>query len=197
MWQQEVQKRPEIAEHISPESMQMVIDETNRLSNLVKRLLIFSRPIDKKMKEADINNLIREVVSFINIERNSKQIHVNVSLKNDIPAIPVDENSIKQVLINVIENSIEAMENSGMINIFSDFDADNNKLVIKISDRGKGIPAEMINKVFEPFFTSKETGVGLGLAISYQIVKAHNGEIIFSSSTENGTDCIIKLPVNQ
>ncbi|MBE0653741.1 MAG: hypothetical protein IH594_08080, partial [Bacteroidales bacterium] len=74
MWQKEVEKNPEIAEHISLDSMEMVINETNRLSNLVKRLLIFSRPIDKKMKETDINNLINEVVSFINIDRNNKHI---------------------------------------------------------------------------------------------------------------------------
>jgi signal transduction histidine kinase len=197
MWQIEVLKNADIAERISPESMQMVINETNRLSNLVKRLLIFSRPIEKKMKETDINNLINEVVSFINIDRNNKPITVERNLNPDIPRIIADENSIKQVIINVLDNSIEAIAESGTITIISDYDSENKKLMIRISDSGRGIPEEIIDKVFEPFFTSKESGVGLGLAISYQMVKAHNGEIFFSSNSEKGTDCIIKLPLYQ
>jgi|APIni6443716594_1056825.scaffolds.fasta_scaffold02209_2 signal transduction histidine kinase len=197
MWQQEVLKNPEIAEHISLDSMQMVINETNRLSYLVKRLLIFSRPIDKKMKETDINSLIREIVSFINVERNNKYITVNLLLNEGIPKIIADENSVRQVFINVLENAFEAMNSGGAINIITDNDFKNNRIVIRISDTGKGIPEEIINKVFEPFFTSKEAGVGLGLAISHQIVTAHNGEIYFSDNSDKGTDCIIKLPVSQ
>jgi signal transduction histidine kinase len=197
MWQQEVLKNPEIAEHISLESMQMVINETNRLSDLVKRLLIFSRPIDKKMKETDINSLIKEIVSFINVERNNKYITVNLLLNEGIPKIIADENSVRQVFINVLENAFEAMNSGGAINIITDNDFKNNRIVIRISDTGKGIPEEIINKVFEPFFTSKEAGVGLGLAISHQIVTAHNGEIYFSDNSDKGTDCIIKLPVSQ
>jgi signal transduction histidine kinase len=195
MWQQEVKKNTQIAEHISPESMQLVIDETNRLSTLVKRLLIFSRPIDKKIKLADINKLIREVVSFIDIEKKNRSITINYDLDTGIPFIPMDENSIKQVLINVLENSIEAMPEGGLISISSKISTEDNKLKIEISDTGKGIPDDIFNKIFDPFFTSKESGVGLGLSISYQIVKAHNGEIYFSNNIDKGTKCIIKLPL--
>jgi signal transduction histidine kinase len=97
----------------------------------------------------------------------------------------------------VLENAFEAMNSGGAINIITDNDFKNNRIVIRISDTGKGIPEEIINKVFEPFFTSKEAGVGLGLAISHQIVTAHNGEIYFSDNSDKGTDCIIKLPVSQ
>lgn len=197
MWQQEVQKKPDIAEYISPDSMQMVIDETNRLSTLVKRLLIFSRPIDKKMVLTDINKLISEVVSFINIDRNYSRMSIESTLGDDLPLIMADENSIKQVLINVIENSIEAMPEGGAINIFSGYDSQNEKLIIRVVDEGKGIPDEIFNKIFDPFFTSKESGAGLGLSISYQIVKAHNGEICFSKNNGKGSICIIKLPLNK
>jgi signal transduction histidine kinase len=195
MWQQEVSKSPQTGEQISPESMQIVIDETNRLSSLVKRLLIFSRPIDKKMKLTDINKLINEVISFISIERNNKDIAIQCSLDRELPLIPIDVNSIKQVMINILDNSIEAMTHAGTINIVTGRDGLKEKLMIEISDTGKGIPEEILNKIFEPFFTSKETGVGLGLAISYQIIKAHNGEIFFSNNSVEGTKCIIKLPI--
>ncbi len=196
MWQMEVQKNAAIAEHISPESMQMVIEETNRLSNLVKRLLIFSRPIDKKMKPTDINKLINEVISFVSIERNSKMLSIEPELNASLPLIPIDEGSIKQVIINVMENSIEAMPEGGIINISSGIDTDNHKIIMEISDSGKGISEEIMNKIFDPFFTSKESGAGLGLSISYQIVKAHNGEISFINNPDKGTRCIIKLPLS-
>jgi len=197
MWQQEVQKNNDLAEHISPESMQMVIDETNRLSTLVKRLLIFSRPIDKKMKPTDINKLIDEVVSFISVERNNMTISIRENLNPVLPMIHTDENSIKQVIINVLENSIEAMPEGGIIGISSDIDAGNKKIIIEITDTGKGISEDIINMIFDPFFTSKESGAGLGLSISYQIVKAHNGEICFMKNPDKGTKCIIKLPLSK
>jgi signal transduction histidine kinase len=194
MWQHEVSKNDLIAEHISPESMQIVIDEINRLSNLVKRLLIFSRPIDKNLKLTDLNRLINEVVSFVNIERDNKKISVECNLNPHIPLLPLDGNSMKQVIINIINNSVEAISENGKIDILSDFDPENGKIVLEISDSGKGIPDDIINRIFDPFFTSKETGAGLGLAISYQIIKAHNGEIFFSKNSDYGTKCTIKLP---
>jgi signal transduction histidine kinase len=195
MWQLEAEKRADISDHISPESMQLVIDETNRLAGLVKKLLIFSRPIDKKMKLANLNKLINEVVGFLNIENGKIQVECN--LNQDLPFVNIDENSIKQVIINILENSLEAMTNGGTININSALDKENDNIEIQISDNGQGIPDEILNKIFEPFFTSKESGVGLGLAISYQIIKAHNGEIFFENNSDRGTKCIIKLPLNQ
>lgn len=197
MWQQEVRKDDQIAAHISPESMQIVIDEINRLSNLVKRLLIFSRPIHKNMKQTDLNKLVNEVVNFIDVERNNRSISLECNLNQSIPMIPLDENSIRQVIINILENSIEAITEKGKINLTTNIDTENNKVILEISDSGTGISDEIMNKIFDPFFTSKESGVGLGLAISYQIVKAHNGEIFLSNQPESGAKCTIKLPVYQ
>jgi signal transduction histidine kinase len=197
MWELELQKNSDIAEHISPESMKMVIDEINRLSNLVKRLLIFSRPIDKKMKLTEINKLISQVVNFVRLDRGNSLITIEQELDENLPLIPTDENSIKQVLMNVLDNSMEAMPEGGIIKMVSKMEPGNEKLTIEISDSGEGIPDELINKIFEPFFTSKTTGAGLGLAISYEIVKAHNGEINFSKNGERGTRCTIKLPLHQ
>ena len=197
MWQQKVKNKEEVSEHISPESMQMVIDEINRLSNLVKKLLVFSRPIEKKMKQTDINKLLNEVLRFINIEKNYKNITIQCYLNSEIPLIFLDENSIRQVIINVLSNSIEAMPNGGEITITSKIDKEAEKLEIDISDTGKGISEEISNVIFDPFFTSKESGAGLGLAISYQIIKAHHGEISLSNNSDTGTKCSIKLPLNQ
>jgi signal transduction histidine kinase len=195
MWQKAIRDTPETCEQISPESMQLVIDETNRLSTLVKRLLVFSRPIDKKMKPTDINKLIREVVSFVSMGLNGTDIEIVLSLSPDLPLIDTDESSVREVIINILDNSVEAMPDGGSIKISTGIDSENKKLAIEVDDQGKGISSEIIDKVFDPFFSSKETGAGLGLSISYQIIKAHNGEISFSENPGAGVKCIIKLPI--
>lgn len=197
MWEQELKKNPEITSCISSESMEMVIRESNRLAKLVNRLLIFSRPIDKKMKRTDINMLLDEVVSFVSIERNNKSVTIRSSLDRSLPGILVDDNSIRQVIINVLENSYESMSDGGRIDLRSYLDLHAGKIVIDISDKGGGIKEEILDNIFDPFFTSKESGVGLGLAISYQIIKAHNGEIVITNNNDQGVRCIIKLPLDQ
>lgn len=197
MWQKEIRKTSGVSEQISPESMQLVIDETNRLSTLVKRLLIFARPIDKKKKPTDINKLIKEVVSFISMDINEIKITSILDLSPDLPLIQADESSIKEVIINILENSIEAMPEGGLIKVSTNIDSENNKLTIEVHDQGKGISEDIIDKVFDPFFTSKESGAGLGLSISYQIIKAHSGEITFLNNPDAGMKCIIKLPLSK
>ncbi len=194
MWQKEISQSSGVSEHISPESMQLVIDETNRLTTLVKRLLIFARPIDKKKKPTDINKLVKEVVSFISMDTDEIKISQGLDLAPDLPLIEVDESSIKEVIINILENSIEAMPEGGLIKIKTYIDSEKNKLTIEVDDQGKGISEDIIDKIFDPFFTSKESGAGLGLSISYQIIKAHNGEITFLNNPGAGIKCIIKLP---
>jgi len=195
MWQKAIRETPEICEQISSESMQLVIDETNRLSTLVNRLLVFSRPIDKRMKPTDINGLVKEVVNFVSMGLNETNISVSLSLSPDLPLIETDESSVREVIINIMDNSVEAMPEGGSIKISTGIDSENNKLVIEVTDQGNGISSDIIDKVFDPFFTSKETGAGLGLSISYQIIKAHNGEISFSENPGAGMKCIIKLPI--
>ncbi|NLE34550.1 MAG: hypothetical protein GX622_05570 [Bacteroidales bacterium] len=197
MWQKEIEKTPGLCKQISPESMQLVINETNRLSTLVKRLLIFSRPIDKMLKPTDINRLISEVAGFINTNLHETGISLELSLQPDLPLVETDENSIREVIINILDNSVEAMPEGGIIAISTGIDRANNKLIIEVKDQGEGISGEIIDKVFDPFFTSKETGAGLGLSISYQIIKAHNGEISFSENRDAGMKCIIKLPFSK
>jgi len=197
MWQQTVKTNQQVGEFISPESMQLVIDETNRLSNLVKRLLIFTRPIEKNMKQTSINQLIDEVVCFIILDKSDNRISIVKNLSPDIPLILTDVNSLKQVFINVISNSIEAMPDGGVITITTGFDKEANGVSISINDTGTGIPEDIINNIFDPFFTSKDSGAGLGLSISYEIVKLHHGEIVFTNNIDCGANCLITLPKTQ
>lgn len=197
MWQREVEENSPATTHITPESMQLVVDEINRLSLLMNRLLILSRPIDKNIKKTDINNLLDDTLKVLEPEKRGSGIIIKLSLSPVIPLIEADENSIRQVLVNIINNAIESMPNGGVITISTDCCTKSKSIKIEISDTGQGIPKEAIEEIFVPFFTLKESGVGLGLTISEQIIKTHGGEIILANNKDRGVKCVIRLPIKQ
>ncbi len=197
MWQKKLEEHPDTASLISEDSMQLVNDEINRLSLLVNRLLIFSRPIEKNIKKTDISSLLDEIIRFMDLGNKGKDVIIECDLSSDIPVIEADENSLKQVLINILNNAYESLHEKGMINVRSEYDPVNESVVIEITDTGSGIPEEALDEIFVPFFTLKKSGVGLGLSISEQIIKAHNGELTIFNYEEGGVRCIIRLPLTQ
>ncbi|MFC2116234.1 nitrogen regulation protein NR(II) [Bacteroidota bacterium] len=194
MWQKEVINNTKFQEKIEPDSIKLVINEINRLSGLVKRLVVFSRPIHKNLKPARIDEIIEEVISLLDLDSSGKQISIIKKYLKDPLLVNADINSLKQVFINILTNAVEAIEESGEILIETGFDKKESVLIIEISDTGKGIPDEILNTIFDPFLTSKETGIGLGLTISHEIVAAHGGNISFRKNEENRTICLITLP---
>ena len=196
MWEKEVLKNEDLKKRIPPDSLKLVLDEINRLTQLVKRLVVFSRPIQKNLKMENINQLLEEVLSFIDLSDSKKQIAFRKQLCHEPPLIEMDRNSFRQVLINVLNNSVESIQDEeGIISIQSCFDPEKHMVSIEITDTGPGIPEDIMDKIFEPFFTSKESGAGLGLSISHEIVAAHKGTITFKNQKSGGLKCIITLPV--
>ena len=199
IWQQLLKERKlsdTKSEFITEDALELVVNETNRLSNLIKRFLVFSKPINKKMQSSNIPELLKEVVNLLQIKKansNIKFVFKNI----DVPNIEIDKNSIQRVFINIISNSMEAMPNGGNIWINSKIDDNNCKFIINIIDEGIGIPNHIFDKMFELFVTSKPSGVGLGLSISCEIVKAHAGDIVFENMARRGVKCTIILPVKQ
>jgi len=195
MWQKEAKKNQQLKEHIDSDSINLVLDEINRLSGLVKRLVVFSRPIYKNLKPTRVDQVIEEMLSLIDYGSVNKEIRISKKLLKDLPLINADPNSLKQLLLNILTNSIESIEKSGEILIETGYLEKESKITIEISDTGKGIPDDILNNIFDPFFTSKETGTGLGLTISHEIIVAHGGDIFFEKNEGGGTKCIITLPV--
>jgi signal transduction histidine kinase len=194
IWQKALSDGNSGNNQVSTESMQMVISETNRLVSLVNRLLIFSRPIENKLKPTEINSLVSEVIALLNLEVNEKSVAIEVRSDSNLPSIPLDYSSIKQVLINIIQNSVDSIEREGTITITTSSANNTEYVTVEVEDSGIGIPEEALSNIFDPFFTLKENGVGLGLAISYQIVKAHGGEISIKNRVAGGVSCLVKLP---
>ncbi len=197
MWQRKLASKENhvnISETISDASMKDVVEEIDKLTGLVNRLLLFLKNPVTELKINDLNEVIQKAVHTLRYEFESKNIKVNF-IKNDIPKLKIDFASIEQVILNLLVNSIQAMPDGGEIKIQSQ-KADEGKVILEITDTGKGIDNTVIEKVFDPFFTTKPDGSGLGLSVAYEIIKAHNGTISFVPGSKNGAICKIVFPIN-
>jgi signal transduction histidine kinase len=168
--------------------------ETLRAREIVRQLLEFSRKRSLNVREVDINRIMEEVINLTNIRRErNMDVHVNLG---EIPLIQGDENQLKQVFINIINNALFAMNGKGNINITTGTNGD--RVSAEISDTGSGIAREHLPRIFEPFFsTKKEKGTGIGLSVSYKIIQSHNGYIDVQSEQGTGSTFRVVLPIDK
>ncbi|KAB3530031.1 transporter substrate-binding domain-containing protein [Alkaliphilus serpentinus] len=170
--------------------MEIVPQEIQRLDGLVKMLLDYSKPKASKPQVVLFNNIVDEILGLFILKLKNMDIKV---INNSSPlSIWVDKSQIKQVLINIILNAIDAMNQGGTI-IIDGYQKEDNIYII-ITDDGHGISEDVIEKVFDPFFTLKKHGYGIGLAISHQLVKENGGDISITSTIGQGTQVVITLP---
>jgi len=195
MWEMAMERLNGQEQVVDPEAMNMVLREINRVSDLMKRLLVFSRPIYEHLRPASVNEIIKEVLGMMELEMPGKQIGVIRRLGDGPYLVNSDPNSLKQVFINVITNAMESLGDRGEIVVETSCDIDEGYMAVRISDDGAGIDEKILEQIFDPFFTTKETGTGLGLAISREIIVSHGGEIKFLGNEPRGTICFITLPL--
>ncbi len=178
------------------DDLSLIISETNRCRDIVSNLLNFARQGKLKITLFQLQNIINEILRPIKHNPNNKILVNTIDEINGL-MIEGDADQLKQVLINIISNSCEAMEETNKKYLTIKTVKNGNNVVIEISDTGCGIPAENISKLFTPFFTTKKIGkgTGLGLAISYGIIKMHRGDIRIESQKEEGSKVIITIPV--
>ncbi len=176
--------------------LRMIETESARSGDIVKNMLLFSRQGATDIQQKDINRVINSAVDLVSHHLELHNIQLIKELQEDVPAIYFDENQIKQALIALFVNAVEAMENEGILGITTEWNETKKEIWIYIRDTGKGIPEEVRNYIFEPFFTTKNAvkGVGLGLSSVYAIINNHGGDIIVESEVEKGTTFIVKLP---
>ncbi|HEY3491034.1 MAG TPA: ATP-binding protein [Candidatus Deferrimicrobiaceae bacterium] len=168
--------------------------EVERTTGIVLNLLEFSRPKDPTKKPTDANELIEESLALIQgkLEANSVSVHKDIE---PIPRISADPSQIKNVLINLMVNAVEAMDNGGTLTIACRFRGDDATIRIDIADTGSGIKPESIQEIFDPFFTTKGKGTGLGLSVANGIIQKHNGSIGIDSTVGVGTRMTVILPI--
>ncbi len=177
--------------------IEIMLTELNRINQIVNEFMFISKPAEAMtMTETNINALIMDVIKFMEPQSNLRSIKINPYLEEEIVSV-CDPNQIKQVLINLIQNALEATIDSNKsieICLYSDHP---DTFTIAVKDKGYGISKERQGRLFEPFYTTKEKGTGLGLLISRRIIEVHKGTINFQSDLAKGTVMKVKLPVNK
>jgi two-component system NtrC family sensor kinase len=181
------------------DDLKRIVSEATRCKNIVKGLLEFSRQTDSKMELNDLNRLLEQGMALLENQSIFHNIKIVKDFDKALPLVNCDSARLSQVFINFILNAVDAMGKKGTFTIKTNYKKDKNTAVIEFTDTGCGIPEEIINKIFDPFFTTKEVGegTGLGLSMSYGIIKDHGGTIDIRSKVGEGTTFIIELPVGE
>lgn len=182
----------------SIEDLDLIAEETNRCKNIVANLLNFARQGQLKISDLDIFEIVNTTLKSIMIKPEFKEVSFSVARDTENTIIPGDEDQLKQVFLNVINNACEAMEERPVKKISIKLSKEDKYFITEIKDTGGGIPKENMSKLFTPFFTTKKIGkgTGLGLAITYGIIKMHKGDIKADSTVGEGTTFIIRLPIS-
>jgi len=185
-------KKPEDTEY---DELKIIVEETTRITRSIRHLLNFSRPIHTNKAESDINEILAGAAGNTKFIIGKKDITVKKILAKNLPRIIIDKAMIEEVVMNIITNAIQAIPKKGDVKIKSILNGEN--IIIEISDNGQGIPKENVEKIFMPFYSSKEygKGTGLGLSIAKRVVYEHGGSINVKSTPGKGTTFTISLPV--
>jgi two-component system, NtrC family, sensor histidine kinase HydH len=175
------------------EKLGIIESEAKRLETLLNEVRDFTRPASPQIEIADLNETVSESLAIMAGAMEARGITVETELDRTLPPIPHDAARLKQVLLNLLKNSAEAMDSGGKVSVATATVGDRAR--VTVADTGGGIPAEVRDRVFDPFCTTKESGTGLGLAVCQRIVEDHHGDISFSSSA-SGTTFTVELPLS-
>lgn len=175
---------------------QIMLDELNRINHIVGELLLLAKPQLLKYSRLPIQKILTDVISLLGVEASLYNVQMESNFPDQELLLECEPNQLKQLFINLIKNAIEASKNGGTIRIHVEM-AGTDHVCITIKDNGCGISKDRLEKIGEPFYSSKEKGTGLGLTVSFKIVQSHKGTIHFDSELDNGTTVNIVLPLKQ
>lgn len=180
---------------IRDEYFDIILSEFNRIEGIIKEFLSLAKPQESQLNPVNINILLKEVETLISSEAYLKNVEFFIEIDPNIPTIMCDANQIKQVLLNLCKNSMEAMAltRKGLIKITVQIE--NGDLCINVIDNGVGISEDRLKRLGEPFYSNKEKGTGLGLMLCFRIIRQHNGSITFKSKENEGTTSQVRIPL--
>jgi two-component system, NtrC family, sensor kinase len=178
------------------EGLEIIIQETIRCKTIIQELLEFSRESEPQKIPADINQVMEKGVAILENEFRLRHIRLKKELADHLPKVLIDKNQIEQILVNLLLNSIQAIEEQGVITIRTGLSPNHKFVNVEVSDSGCGILPEQVSRIFEPFYSTKPTGTGLGLAVTYGIVQKHGGQIHVESEPGLGTRMFLNFPVH-
>jgi signal transduction histidine kinase len=169
--------------------------EINRLDYIVTQFLQAIRPAALQLKTVVLNEVVERTLELLRPELDNRGITIKTKLARQLPATPIDPTQVQQALVNLVKNAMQAMTRGGELTLQTGENQD--AVWVSVADTGGGIPQEQINRIFEPFYTTKKKGTGLGLMIVQRIVRAHNGRIELDSHVGRGTTFRLWLPLQE
>ena len=179
------------------EYAETMVSEVDRINRVVTDLLTFARPMEADLAPTDLTELVERTVRLVQADARSRNVSIRMSL-SDLSKIPLDTHQMTQAILNLLLNSLQAVNSGGYIEVGAELDPAVSRLKIWVEDDGPGISRDQKEKIFDPFFTTHEKGTGLGLAIVHKIVENHNGEINLESplaGKDRGTRMTISIPI--
>lgn len=193
--QKMLQKNGCVEEDTAGKYLEVINEEIERLNGIIVDFLFAVRPMDTHFEECDFNHLLKDLLDFVHFELEEQEVQILECLSDDIPMLLLDDKFMKQALLNIIKNGVSAMPEGGTLSVSTTLKGE--YVECRIEDTGIGIADENLEKIFEPYFTTKEFGSGLGLTVVYKVIKEHKGEISLSSKEGIGTAFTILLPIPQ
>ncbi len=177
------------------EGLDVIIKETKRCKTIIQGLLDFARNTKPQRVSTNVNRIVESALGIVENEFHLRHVDIILILDKDMVNIMVDENQIEQVMINLLLNALGAVEENGKVFVRTKADLGTGAIFVEVADNGCGIEQDNLKKIFEPFFSTKKQGVGLGLAISYGIIQNHQGKIRVSSKAGEGSRFVIEFPI--
>jgi signal transduction histidine kinase len=191
-----MERKAQELDHNATAELQQSIDvarsEVRRLDSIVTQFLRAVRPSQPRLHPENVNTIVEEAVRFFTPEIQDRDMVVEQELRADLPLLRLDRGQMKQAFYNVIKNSLEAMKRHGTLHIRTDLD--DTHVIVTFVDTGGGMSTENLSRVFEPYFTTKPSGTGLGLLIVRRIVREHGGELSIETTQGKGLTLRIRLP---
>ncbi|MCW3489329.1 two-component system sensor histidine kinase NtrB [Dethiobacter alkaliphilus] len=180
----------------SEQSFSLLLDELKRANDIISDFLRFSRPDQPQKNQVNPNEVIESSASLIYGEAMRHNVRIFLYPDANMPTVLLDKDQLIQVFLNLFHNAIQAMPQGGTITVYTGYDKHLDLVTIKVIDSGTGMDAQTAQRLFSPFYTTKENGTGLGLSISQSIIHAHGGEIKVESTPGQGTEFFITLPLH-
>src|SRR5271157_70195 len=180
------------------EDLEIILSETERMSILLERLHAAFRPTrSEDLQDVELNHIVESVIALTTTHMRHREISLEFFPDPDLPTVLAIPDQIRQVVLNLFMNAVEAMQSGGNLSIETRFVADEDQVLLSVADTGPGIDPKVLPRIFEPFVTNKETGTGLGLAISYDIIRQHGGAISAENNPQGGALFKVWLPIRK
>ncbi|MHC4469525.1 MAG: two-component system sensor histidine kinase NtrB [Planctomycetota bacterium] len=177
------------------EFSQILLREADRLNKVVNQFLEFARPKGEAVPESDLNEAVEEVFQLVRVEGERREVELRRTLSNHLPPVVIDPEQLRQVILNLVINALQAMDSGGTLEVRTLRDGESVRLLV--TDTGHGIPEDLRGRIFDPFVTGRTNGTGLGLSVVRRILENHGAGIDIRSRREDGTEIEVTLPTEE